>query len=363
MDPASGGSSPQAAPSMIPIEAPSVAVVGGGVLGARIARELLTHISDPWVRPSRIVLVTRRPERAKVLRGSFGHDLRVIDDTTESWAPGDDTDIVILARESESQFALARQAISGQSHVISTSDDLAEVEELLTLDTDARGQGVTVALGATMSPGLSCLLASHAADLFDRVDEVHVGRVGAGGPSCARSRLRALRGTALELRSKEWTRRPGFSGRELLWFPDPIGGRDCYRAALVDPLLLAPHFVDADRITSRIGATRRDRALAPFPVLLPPPEDGGVGALRVELRGDVGGERRTVVYGSLDRPSVAASATAAVTALWLARGSAPVGVMGLAGLGGTLEMLNELARRGVRAASFEGGAITAVAKP
>ena len=26
----------------------------------------------------------------------------------------------------------------------------------------------------------------------------------------------------------------GGTGRELCWFPDPIGGRDCYRAALAD---------------------------------------------------------------------------------------------------------------------------------
>ena len=59
---------------------------------------------------------------------------------------------------------------------------------------------------------------------------------------------------------REWTRRPGFSGRELLWFPDPIGGRDCYRAALVDPLLLAPHFVDADRtvLNTRLSLARID---------------------------------------------------------------------------------------------------------
>jgi len=79
-----------------------------------------------------------------------------------------------------------------------------------------------------------------------------------------------------------------------------------------------------------------------------------LGAVRVELRGEVGGERRTVVYGVLDRPAVAASATAAVTALRVAAGGCAPGATGLAGLGATRPILVELARRGVRAAVFEG---------
>lgn len=340
-------------------DGPSIAVVGGGVLGVRIARELLAPVKEPWVNPARLVLVTRRPERAEVLRQTFGHQLRVVEDTYDTWMPGDETDIVVIARAPGEHLAIAQQSLLSGAHVVSTSDDLAMVQELLELDTVARTHGVTLALGAVMAPGLSCLLAKHAAGLFDTVDEIHVGRVGAAGPACARSRLKALRGTALEWRDGDWTRRPGFSGRELFWFPDPIGGRDCYRAALSEPLLLAPNFPGVERVTARLAANRRDRALAPFPVLLPPPEDGDVGAIRVELRGSAQGERKTVVYGLLDRPSVAASATAAVVGLWLARGGSPAGAHGLAGLGGELEMLQELARRGVRAASFEGGAIEA----
>jgi hypothetical protein len=139
---------------------------------------------------------------------------------------------------------------------------------------------VSVVAGATMSPWLSCLLAAHGATLLDRVDEVHVARHGVAGPACARQRLRALRGTALDWRDGEWVRRPGFSGRELNWFPDPIGGRDCYRAELAEPLLLRPVLPDAQRVTARLTASRRDRALAPFPVLLPPPVEGGLGAIQ-----------------------------------------------------------------------------------
>jgi hypothetical protein len=119
-------------------------------------------------------------------------------------------------------------------------------------------------------------------------------------------------------------------------------------------MLLVPAFAGVQRVTARLAATRRDRALAPFPVWLPAPAEGGIGAVRVELRGERDGQREWVVYAVLDRPAVAAAATAAVTGLWVATRSAKPGATGLAGLGATQELLGELALRGVRAAVFEG---------
>lgn len=342
---------------MIDARRAEIAVVGAGILGARIARELLTPAPDPFEAPKHVEIVTTREERAKTLRSSFGSAATVVNTLDDNDpVPGDNVKVVVLARAAGEQLALARESLLRGRHVVATSDDLSEVESLLELDEVARSNGTTLVVGAAMGPGLSCLLAAHAAELFDRVDEVHVGRAGAAGPSCARQRLKALRGTAVDWRDGEWVKRPGFSGRELQWFPDPIGARDCYRAALADPLLLVPAIPGVDRVTSRIAANRRDRALAPFPVLWPPPVEGGLGAVRVEVRGEADSQRKTVVYGALDRPAVAGAATAAVAALWLASGSAAPGATGLAGLGATLPILTELSRRGVRAAAFDGAA-------
>jgi len=331
-----------------------IAVIGGGILGVRIARELLTPIAGGAIATGGVVLVTRRPDRAKVLSGSFGSSVAVFSDEHGTTELGAEVSTVVLAGAAGTQLDAARDNLRAGRHVVATSDDPDEVEAMLALGPDARASNRTFVIGAAMAPGLSCLLVSHAADLLDRVDEIHVARHGAAGPACARQRLRALRGTATDWRDGEWVERAGFSGRELCWFPDPIGARDCYRAALADPMLLVPEFEGVERVTARIAANRRDRALAPFPVLLPPPVEGGLGAVRVELRGEVGGERRTVVYGVLDRPAVAASATAAVTALRVAAGGCAPGATGLAGLGATRPILVELARRGVRAAVFEG---------
>lgn len=332
-----------------------IAVLGAGILGVRIARELLTPGADGSPTNGGVVLVTRRKERREQLTTAFGPQLKVAVDRDDGTAPfsGQDVGTVVVARETGAQLGVARTQLEAGRHVVCTSDDPDEVRALLDLDRLAVERGVRLVVGAAMSPGLSCLLVRHAASELDVVDEIHVSRHGAAGPACARQRLRALRGTAVDWRDGEWVRRPGFSGRELSWFPDPIGARDCYRAELAEPALLVPAFEGVRRVTARLAASRRDRAFAPFPVLVPPPDEGGIGAIRVELRGETAGERHGVVYGALDRPAVAGAAVAAVSALHASTGSLGVGASGLAGVGPVLPMLVELARRGVRAAAFE----------
>ena len=331
-----------------------IAVIGAGILGARITRELLGPRAFGRPQEVAITTVSRRPERLSVLRNSFGTEVKMLSDQNGQAQLDDDVTTVIVARAAGEQFVVAHEQLLAGRDVVATSDDPVEVQELLELGPLAESLGRTLVVGAAFAPGLSCLLASHASGLLDRVDEIHVARHGAAGPGCAAQRLRALRGTATDWRDGAWVKRPGFSGRELCWFPDPIGARDCYRAALVDPMLIVPAFAGVQRVTARLAATRRDRALAPFPVWLPAPAEGGIGAVRVELRGERDGQREWVVYAVLDRPAVAAAATAAVTGLWVATRTAAPGATGLAGLGATQELLGELALRGVRAAVFEG---------
>jgi hypothetical protein len=99
-----------------------------------------------------------------------------------------------------------------------------------------------------------------------------------------------------------------------------------------------------------------DRVTVPLPMLIGPPIEGAPGAIRVEVRGTRGGERHDVVYGAFDRPSVATAAVAAVVAVALASGGSEFdpGAGGLARVREARPLLRELARRGVRAAVFEG---------
>ena len=183
--------------------------------------------------------------------------------------------MVVLAVPSGRHAELAGALVDRDVPVVSASDAMADVRALLDLGPVAEARGVPLVVGAGFSPGLTCVLARHAAAELDEVDEIHVARLGTGGPACARQHHRALGGTALDWRDGGWLQRQGGSGRELCWFPDPVGAADCYRAALPDALLLVPAFPGVERVTARLAATRRDRLTARLPMLRQPHPEGG----------------------------------------------------------------------------------------
>lgn len=328
------------------------AVVGIGAVGSRVARQLA---STPSV--DELLLIDADAGRSAAGVSSIDDPQRV----RQAPMPGLDgrlpsgLDVVVLALPPGRHLPVAERALEAGASVVSTSDQVGDVRGLLGLDAEARERSLIVTVGAGFAPGLTCVLASHAAGTFDTVDEVHVAKVGTGGPSCARQHHDALAGEALDWREGAWLRRRGGSGRELCWFPDPVGSADCYRAALPDALLLVPAFPGVGRVTARVGANRRDRFTARLPMLRRPHPEGGVGAVRVEVRGRRGSGRDVAVLGSMDRPGVAAGAVAAVAAAWI--GGAQLGSPGSSGLAprvAAVPFLAELARRGVKAASFVG---------
>lgn len=323
---------------------PSALVVGAGAVGARAARQLASS-------GFRVLVDDPRRERVRTVVEALGAPAAV----HEGDPAAARVDVAVLCQGSVPHAPLAATLMRRQVPVVSVADDPDDVRALLDLDAEATERGVVVAVGAGFSPGLTCLLAAHAASALDRVDEIHLARAGTGGPACAQRHHRALGGVALDWRSGGWVRRSAGSGRELCWFPDPIGGRDCYRAGLPEPLLLVRAFPTAERITARLAANRRDRLTARLPMLRPPHADGGPGGVRVELRGEQGGASTTVVYGAMEVPSMAAGAVAAAAARTVAAGATRRrGSGGLAELLDPLPTLKALAASGIKAASFTG---------
>ncbi len=323
------------------------AVIGVGAVGTRLARQLVSTagVEDVVLRDEREArieaVVASLGERSRIDRGRYDDPL--------------DVDVAVLAGPAGTHVSAARAFLAVGVSVVSVADSMADVRGLLALDDEATERGLHVVVGAGFAPGLSCVLARHAAARFDAVDEIHVARSGTGGPSCARQHHAALGDQAVDWRDGAWTSRPGGSGRELCWFPDPIGGQDCYRAALPDALLLAPEFPEVQRVTARVAATRRDRLTGRLPMLWPTHPEGGPGALRVEVRGRRGTAKDVVVYGAMDRPAVAAGAVGAVAALHLAAGELVAeGAGGLARMVDPVRFLAALRDRGIRAAAFEG---------
>jgi hypothetical protein len=226
----------------------------------------------------------------------------------------DDCPVVVLAGPSPHAALVDALAREGRV-IVSVGDDLEDVMALMDRDRLFIDRGTTLVVGAAASPGMTALLVRWARDRFDDIDEVHVAAHGTGGPSCARQHHRALGGMSVGWHDGSWLQRPAGSGRELCWFPDPIGPRDCYRHASPDPVLVQRAFPELRRITARVSATRRDRLTARLPMMSPPHPEGGLGALRVEVRGTRDGARSIEVLGVVERAATIAGTLAAQTAL------------------------------------------------
>lgn len=324
----------------------SILLVGAGAVGARVARQLV-EADDV----DRVVIVDRDAKRRAAVVTATGD--KAVDGGWGSPLDGA-VDGVVLAGPAAAHADVAAEHLAEGRPVVSCADSVSAVLALLDLDAEATERGVPVVVGAGFSPGYTCLLARHASATFDSVDEIHVARSGTGGPACARQHHDALSGTALDWRDGGWQRRPAGSGRELCWFPDPIGAEDCYRAELPDALLLVRAFPRVARVTARLSATRRDRISARLPMLRKPHAEGLVGAARVEVRGQRAGVRDVMVLGALDRPAVASGAVAALALRWALAGRIPAGANGLASIEDPLPFLLELNHLGIKAAVFDG---------
>jgi len=281
-----------------------IGVVGAGVTGARVVDHLvqLGH---------QVALYDSDRYRAQLL-ASLHRDNGFRVAAVEAHEIGA-CQVAVLACGAP-HTEIAGHLLDAGAHVVSTSDDLDDVTALLGLEARARAKQRMVVVGIAMSPGISGVIARHLGQRFDLVDEVHIALHGTGGPDCARQHHKALSGQSIGWHDDDWLRRPGGSGRELCWFPEPVGAYDCYRAALPDPVLLKRAMPTLGRVTARVSATRRDRFTSRLPMLAPPHAEGGMGALRVEVRGFVGTARSVEVAGIAERAAQAAGLMAGIIA-------------------------------------------------
>jgi hypothetical protein len=300
-------------------------IVGAGIVGSRIARML----ADFDVRT---------------------HDPRVAEPPRV--APGD---VAVLAHPDD-HVPLARSFGARGASVVTVGDGLDETRELMALDAEFEATDATLVIGAALTPGLSGLLARYLSFEMAAVDEIHVAVHGTAGPSCAREHHRSLSGRAVSWRDGEWRQSIGGGGRELCWFPEPIGALDCYHAEIASPVVLHHSFPEVARIDARRSARRRDRFTAWLPMLSPPHPEGAVGALRVEVRGSAAdGARLTRILGIAELVGTASAAMAAVFAAAAVAREFPSGMVVTSDSRlDTIGLLRRVEAAGVRLQEFTG---------
>ncbi|MFM8304557.1 MAG: hypothetical protein ACKOA9_09705 [Actinomycetota bacterium] len=317
-----------------------VLLVGTGEVGVRAARQL---VDTPGI--DRVLITGRDPAHATRLADALGDRAAPLAAGSGVNVPEGITAIAIATPDAGPWLRAA--AASGVA--------AATVDDGGTGATSAEGSAAAVVTGCGLGPGLTGVLARHAASALDSVDAVHVARVGAAGPACVEAARAARRETPGEWREGSWRTARAF-GPELLWFPEPIGVRECQlvRTGVAACVAAVP---GARLVTSRLGVPPTTGWLRRG--LRRDPKDQGWGAARVEVSGRRGGIADSLVYGVVDRTAVAAGVVLAVAAATLA-GGLDAGVETLPGVRTLGEVtrpvpfLAELGRRGVKAAAFEG---------
>jgi hypothetical protein len=331
----------------------TVLLDGVGAVGIRAARQL---VDTPGL--DSLLIAARGLSFADDVAASLGARAEAIELRPEDPLPMG-VDAIATALPAALVADRAKRALAAGVPFVSTVDDADAIDAVLELGEPARHAGVLLAAGCGLAPGLADVLARHAADALDAVDEIHVARAGSAGPASTAAVRRSRREPAVEWCDGDW-REERHPTPELVWFPDPIGARECVPVT-VGVALLVRAFPGVRRVTVRLAEPLSRRLTWPGRRGL----DEGWGSTRVEVWGWRGQARESMVYGVIDRTAIAAGTVLAVTAARLAgiapglaaRNGPSAGAHGLAALVEPVPFLAELARRGVKAAVFEGVAV------
>ena len=318
----------------------SVLLFGLGDVGSRAARQLADTDGVE------LLIADRRARRATALAEALGAGVRAVTLGHDGELP-EAVDVAAAAVPGEVAARWGARVIDAGVALVTCADD--DLDAVGALDGAARRAGVTVLAGSGFAPGLTDVLAKHAASSFDQVDELHVARAGTAGPASQAARRTAAKGGAREWHADGWRVVRG-AGPELVCFPDPVGGRECISTGTGIELLVRA-----------FSGLRRATVRQPPPDTRSPlggSNDDPWGAARVEVWGRRGGQRVPVVYGVVEHTPVATGTVLALAAASLG-GVLPLVTPqpGVAGLGEIVDapaFLAELARRGVKAAIFEG---------
>ena len=210
-----------------------VLLVGAGAVGARAARQLT---DTPGI--DRVLVVDRRATHAEEVVAAMGRGPSCSSGTATARFPEGVT-AVACALPAGCEQPIASRALEAGVPFASSGDDESDLMGLRSLTESARRSGVAIIAGCGLAPGLADVLARHAADAFDEVDEIGVARAGTSGDACDRDRDPGAAGAVgrAARRVYEESRRRG--GHELVWFPEPIGPRECERVATGVHLLSA----------------------------------------------------------------------------------------------------------------------------
>jgi len=145
-------------------------VLGSGLIGPAISQDLLKNNEV-----EQVVVADKDPERlkacsSKVAGGRLSTQIMDISDQSATSRLMKGFDVVVSALPHSMTIAADTAAIKAGVSLV----DLAFESDQIPLDNEARKAGVALIPGCGVAPGLTNILAAHAAENLDVVEEVHI---------------------------------------------------------------------------------------------------------------------------------------------------------------------------------------------
>jgi saccharopine dehydrogenase-like NADP-dependent oxidoreductase len=362
-----------------------ILVLGGaGSMGSTAVRDLSSRTDHELIvgdlRPSTAEALVETLPRAVGVRPVDVDDPRSLTESLRG------VDLVLNATYMRQNVAVTRAAIRAGVHLVDLGAYWPETRDQLALDAEAGAAGSRVVAGCGVAPGLTNVLARLGAERLDAAVAVriwsYITHPMETSPGIVYTRFDASRGLSLVLRNGSLEERESFGDEELVGFPEPYGRRLVHLVPHPEPLTL-PRTLPALRdVVFKVGypaeETARIRALLELELDSAEPFAFGEATIvprdfvaafigrhglgpgvrtanvkRVEVEGELGGERVTLTYDlAVERDdgtsasSAIAGTAAAVAADLVARGAGQPGVRAPEAAFDPVMFLAELAERG-----------------
>jgi saccharopine dehydrogenase (NAD+, L-lysine-forming) len=311
----------------------------------------------------RLTVASRHPERVQRFLGTLPpHNIRLgiarvdVQDGTAlaQLMRGHDVVCNLAGPNYRNAVVIARAAIAAGVSLVDVSDDWAATLELLALHPEAERAGITMLVGLGASPGVTNVLARYGANRLDRVEEVGTSWImrgsDAGGPALAAHLLYSLPHRAFVFQDGAMREvRPFEDGRETIEYPE-LGPVEVMHIGHPEPFTLSRYIegiryaddkatflpVEVNRMIVELGRIARSghpvivdgRPVDPmdfaamyfYQTCKRMTEVPKTGALRTEVRGELGGRMVRLVYSAAGRIGIGTGIPCAIGAQLIGAG-------------------------------------------
>jgi hypothetical protein len=239
-------------------ERPKIVVYGGsGFFGRLVVQDLLHH-SDAEIiiasrDPKNINFKLKDPTRIKYFISDINDS-----ESIEKVIDGTDVVVCCIGPFQGMSLNLLNACINKKVHYVDVADDRDFLLNAYQFEESIDDSGIKAFIGGSVIPGLSMLLSKYCLLKNTSVDKVKIcitpGTKHVRGPGSFACLLDTLGNHIQTVENGELKSVDGWSGREKIEFPKPIGDRHVYYVVDTPDYYLQPKILGASTVQFKIGA-------------------------------------------------------------------------------------------------------------